>query len=233
MLILKSLAKGLGEPSVSPFCVKVMCLLRLSGLDWRADYDADPRKTPKGKLPVLVDGDEVIADSAAIRAHLERRAGVDFDEGLDAAARGRAHALTRMMEEHYYFHLVSERWLDEDAWPATRAAGFANLPPVVRSIVPLLVRRDLRRAMHGQGAGRYSKAERGERCAADLDAVAAALGEKAFLFADAPTAADASVAPLVSSSLNGAENSVLRRAVEARPALVAYAERARTALYPA
>ena len=68
MLELITYKPAFSEPSGSPFCVKAMCLLRMSGLDWTPDFDADPRKAPISKLPVLRDGTRRIADSNALKS---------------------------------------------------------------------------------------------------------------------------------------------------------------------
>lgn len=232
MLILQSFPAARGEPSMSPFCVKAMCLLRMAGLEWRADFEADVRKAPKAKFPVLIDGAETIADSAAIRAHLEAKAGVDFDAGLDARDLALSHALVRMAEEHLYFIVLHESWAPDDAWAATRASAFGRLPPVLRSVVPPMVRRIVKRDLRGQGTGRFSDDERAERGGRDLAAIRAALGEGPFLFGDAPTAADASVGPMLGSLRGGAVSTKLREMVAQDDALTAYLYRVRVALYP-
>lgn len=66
MLSLISYNPAFGQPSGSPFCTKALCLLEMSGVDWKIDFDNDPRKTPMGKLPVLRDGSKIVPDSAYI-----------------------------------------------------------------------------------------------------------------------------------------------------------------------
>ncbi len=56
MLKLMTYKPAFGEPSASPFCTKAICLLNMSGLDWKPEYTSDPRKAPMAKLPVLRDG---------------------------------------------------------------------------------------------------------------------------------------------------------------------------------
>ncbi|MEO1920221.1 MAG: hypothetical protein ABGW81_11065 [Paracoccaceae bacterium] len=53
MLTLSTYYKAYGEPSASPFGIKAIFLLQLSGLEWKLKYNNDPGKTPKGKMPVL------------------------------------------------------------------------------------------------------------------------------------------------------------------------------------
>ena len=72
MLILHTFGPAFGLPDPSPFCMKAMALLKMSGLEHQC-VSGDPRKAPKGKLPCLVDGDATIADSTFIRWHLEEK----------------------------------------------------------------------------------------------------------------------------------------------------------------
>ena len=96
MMVLRSFPEGFGCPSLSPFCVKAMHLLTASGVDWTVDFQSDPRKAPKGKFPVLVDGDVIVADTWAIRAHLLNRTGADLDAGLSVRERAQGTALARL-----------------------------------------------------------------------------------------------------------------------------------------
>lgn len=78
MLKLITFPVAFGEPSASPFCVKAMCLLQFSGVNWTPKFTSDPRKIPNGKLPILINGGKTIADSDGIRAHLEKAFKTDF-----------------------------------------------------------------------------------------------------------------------------------------------------------
>lgn len=79
-----------GEPTGSPFCVKAMCLLALAEAEWRPVVVDDPRRMPHGKLPVLRDGDRLIPDSEAIRAHLDLMARIWMPGSAGANGRSRA-----------------------------------------------------------------------------------------------------------------------------------------------
>ncbi|MEM7439852.1 MAG: Tom37 metaxin N-terminal-like domain-containing protein, partial [Pseudomonadota bacterium] len=96
-----------GELNGSPFCVKALALLQMSGLDFETEIIDDPRKQPKGKLPVLHDEGTVIPDSSLIRVHLEQKYGLDFDAGLDPRQKAESHAIVRMLEEGLYFLIVA------------------------------------------------------------------------------------------------------------------------------
>ena len=62
-------------------------------------------------MPFIDDDGERIADSTFIRAHIERKYGVDLDEGLDSHARAEAWAIERMVENHFGFAVGYTRCL--------------------------------------------------------------------------------------------------------------------------
>ena len=66
---------------------------------------AMPPSSPKGQLPYIDDDGERVADSTFIRAHIERKYGFDFDDGLDPLERAQAWAFERMIEHHLYWAL--------------------------------------------------------------------------------------------------------------------------------
>ncbi len=86
MIVLHTFGKQHDMIDPSPFVAKAHALLRFAGLPYEA-VPADVRKAPRGKLPVLIDDGETIADSTFIRFHIEKKYGHDFDAGLDARAR--------------------------------------------------------------------------------------------------------------------------------------------------
>lgn len=233
MLTLLTFGPSFEMPSHSPFCVKAMALLHLSGRDWQPKYLSDPRKMPLGRLPVLRTAQgRLIADSARIEAYLEAE-GASFSAGLNAQDKACSHALIRMVEGHLVAGMAHDRWLRDDCWPIVRAAFFDRVPGPMRGVVAGMIRRKLRAAMTSHGIAQFSEAERLDRLGRDLDAITTTLGDKTFLFADHPTAADAATAPVLDMIRTLPCDTGLRRLVRENAALMGYLERARPALYPA
>ena len=229
MITLLTFPAEFGEPSASPFGVKAVCLLNMSGQDWKT-APADVRKMPKEKLPVLKVGDKLIPDSENIRAYLEQQ-GADFDTGLGDADRAASRAFIRMAEEHLYFHLVADRWLRDDVWPMTRDTFFGMIPKVMRGIITNKIRKSLRAGLRTQGIGRFTEAERAERVALDLTAIKLQLGDEAFLFGNTPTAADASICPMLSALTTIPLPTEVSNLVKNDDVLRGYIARMRDALY--
>jgi len=229
MLNLLTFPTHFGEPGGSPFAIKAICLLNMSGQTWKQS-DADVRKMPKAKLPVLKVGERLIPDSENIRSYLEEQ-GADFDKGLSDAERAASRAFIRMAEEHLYFHLVADRWLRDDVWPITRDAVFGMIPKPMRGLITGKIRKNLRAGIYTQGIGRFTEAERAERVAKDLHAIKLQLGDKPFLFGDAPTAADASVCPMLSGLASIPLPTEVSNLVKNDAVLTDYIARMRDALY--
>ncbi|MBL1436584.1 MAG: glutathione S-transferase family protein [Rhodobacteraceae bacterium] len=232
MLKLITYPAAFGAPSASPFGVKAMCFLKMAGAEWEMSSNADPRKTPKGKLPLLVDGDMKISDSEDIRAYLEQKFSVDFDEGLSPEQRATSRAVIRMCDEHLYFALVCDRWLNDANWEVVRAEFFGMIPKLVRGFVTKKIRQQVRRSMHAQGMGRHSVEERLVRADLDMSAIMALVGDKPFLFGDVPTAADASAVPMLAAMAGSPTETRLSKRINNDAPLMAYLDRVNKALYP-
>lgn len=231
MITLITYAPAFGQPAGSPFCVKAMWLLNLSGQPWQREDTADPRKMPKGKLPVIRVDDRLIADSDNIRTYLEQQ-GADFDRGLSDMDRATSRAFVRMAEEHLYFHIVLDRWGDDRVWPTVRDTYFAMIPKVLRGLITNRFRRQVMEGAKFQGLGRLTPSERMDRIEPDLAAITTRLWQGKFLFGDRPTAADASVAAMLAAMRATPGDTLLRNRIEGDEMLTAYIDRAEAAMRP-
>ena len=84
MITLFQIPGGWGEPSASPFCVKLECYLRMAGHEFKNEM-GDPRKAPRGKVPWIDDDGSVICDSQLAIEHLKKKHGDPLDAKLSAA----------------------------------------------------------------------------------------------------------------------------------------------------
>lgn len=232
MITLHSFGPAFGLPDPSPFCIKAEILLKLSGLPYQR-ASGDLRRAPKRKLPLIVDDGMTVADSSFIRFHLESRHGIDFDEGLDAERRGVLWAVEKMLEEQIYWIIVEERWMDDANFARGPANFFKTVPALLRPLVCAMVRREVRRNLHGHGIGRHSQAERLVLAARALDSIVAILGERDYLGGNAPAGGDAALGAFMIAGLCPLFDSAFRGQVEARPSLTAYATRMRDRFFPA
>lgn len=223
---------GFGEISGSPFAVKAIALMEMSGQAYELDVNPDPRKSPKKKWPVLTDGAQVIPDSDQIREHLEVKYGVDFDAGLSAEQKAVSRMVIRTFEENVYFAIMASRWMDDARWEKTKEAFFAGMPPVIGGFIANSVRKGVVKQCIAQGMGRHSEAEQVARLAKDIEAFVTLLGDKPFLHGERPTGADASAVPMLRAMASFPDRSALGDLVLENPVLVAYIERGKAEMYP-
>ena len=231
MITLYTFGPAFGLPDPSPFVTKAEVLLKMSGLPYRTDTKGF-NKAPKGKLPYICDGEDIIADSNFIRLHLERRYNIDFDRWLSPKERGLAFAIEKMCEDHLYWLLMHARWVDDANFKRGPAKFFDAAPAPVRPFVKWLIRRRIRQALHGQGAGRYSESERtilADRAFASLSAI---LGDKPYIMGHQPCGADANVFAFVLGALCPVSDSGMRTSADSYSNLRNYCARLKRQYYP-
>jgi glutathione S-transferase len=233
MIELFQFPPAFGVPSASPFCVKLELLLKMANIPYENRYDADVRKAPKAKLPyVVIDQKETISDSELVLRRLKKSGQFTLDNGLSAVQKAQCTAVTRLVEDHLYWLLIRERWLNEDVWPVLRSTFFAKLPPVVRSIVPGIVRRQVRKRIHGQGLGRHSEEELAYFAEQDFRALDVLLSDKPFMLCERICSVDATVYGLLCSVYYPDFETPLKAIALGHPTLVAYCDRITRDYFP-
>jgi len=148
-----------GIPNPSPFCVKIETYLRMAGLDYKIDPSADLQKAPKGKFPYISDGETILADSSFIVDYLVKTYGDRVDNHLSTREKAEAHAIGKMCGESLYWTALYSRWVEPQNWPILKVDLFKMLPPLLRRIIPGIVRKRVFRDLKGQGYGRHSREE--------------------------------------------------------------------------
>ena len=231
MITLFTFGPAFGLPDPSPFVTKAEVLLKLSGLPYATNAKG-LRRAPKGKLPYIDDDDAIVADSTLIRMHLEERHGVDFDKGLSPAEKGIAWAFEKMCEDHLYWAVVHSRWMNRSNFDKGPRGFFDIAPAPIRPLVIGVIRRRVRRDLHGQGLGRNSSDEIERLAARGVAAIADQLGDKPFLMGPAPCGADATAFAWVLSILCPRFETPIRDAAEQRANLVAYRDRGLRQWFP-
>jgi glutathione S-transferase len=222
---------GFEMPDTSPFVIKTEVQLKMAGLSYQRESGIPPQ-APKGKLPYIIDDAEVIPDSTFIRAHIERKYGVDLDKGLDARQRAEAWAIERMLEDHLYFAMVWFRWIVPE--------NFAKGPARFADIVPEAQREQMRREMQtrkdadmrSHGIGRHTPQEIALLGKRSIDAVSLVLGENTYMMGEQITGVDASAFGVLAAVLTPFFDTPLRQAVLGHPNLVAYVQRMMQRYYP-
>ncbi|QAY94367.1 glutathione S-transferase [Methylovirgula ligni] len=213
----------------SPFCLKAETYCRLAEIEFRT-VDSLPLRAPRGKLPFLTDGPEKIPDSARIISYLKQRYGDRLDGELDATQRAKGHLIRRCCEESLYFTILYSRWIDPEGWKVIKRALFGAAPPLVRDAVAAMARRGVRRALYGQGYGRFAPQEVFTHGAADLEALAAFIAPDGFAVGARPTSYDATLFAFLTNILEAPVETSLKAAAQKYPELSAYLARMRAHL---
>lgn len=219
------------HPSFSPFCLKAMCLLDMSGQDWEPSFMTDPSKMPYARLPVLKTPETLIPDSGRIQVWLEER-GAGFDDALSGGERAHSHALVRMVEDGLRYGLVHDRWLRDECWAVLRDQFFGALPLPLRGTIAGSARKRIRRMLEMQGTAQFSEADRLSRMARDLDAIRETLGNTDYLFGPMPSSADAAIVPVLDMIRTLPCETRLRALVRDDDRISSYLDRASAVLYP-
>ena len=227
MITLIQFPSSLGLTSPSPFCVKAEALLRVSGVPYQVECWSNPSKAPKGKLPIIRDGDITIADSTFIRKHLETNHGIDFDIHLTRKQRATANAFTKLCEEHLYWVSAYSRWIEPHNWPVVRDAYFGDMPALLRPVITRRLRKAVRNKLNAQGMGLHSRDEIYQLAAEDISSLADYLGDSTFFMGAHHSAVDATVYAFVSGLLHCDIPSPAKDACASHPHLVSYCERMR------
>ena len=132
-------AGALGVESFSPFCLKVHRALRAKGLAYTRRHGRDPSAframNAAAQVPVLLVGDEPVADSTRILRRLEQLGGPSLLAGLDARARAEAWLWEELSDTAVNGFLVASRWADDANWPAVKEAYFAGMPGIVKVLL--------------------------------------------------------------------------------------------------
>jgi glutathione S-transferase len=229
MITLITFRPAFGEAAASPFCVKAIWLLRMANVEWQREDTDDPRSYPHAKLPALRIGEKIIPDSDNIRSYLETL-GADFDAGLSDMEKATSRAFIRMAEEHMYFHIVLDRWGNDDVWPVIRDHYFAIIPKLLRGFITNKLRKTVQLGMNAQGLGRLTPQQRIERLEPDLQAIVTRLWHGTYLFGEHPTAADVSVAAMLGAMRATPGTTLLKTRIAEDEVLCRYIDRMQGAM---
>ncbi len=184
----------------SPFCTKARICLQLKGIPFRrvtltvSRMRELRRLSGFGKVPVLVQGGQVVADSTAIVRHLETLQPDPPLRPADPAARAYCDLIEDWADESLYHVVGAFKWLN----PANRAAALHNtmselgggpLAPLIGRVVASRIARRYR----AQGYGPEALGHFEERMRDGLTTLEGLLGERSLLLGRSVTVADVAV----------------------------------------
>ena len=231
MIQLYQFAPAFGLPNASSFCLKLETYLRMANIPFESVYGMDMGKTPKGKMPYIVDGDKKIGDSSFVIDYLKQTYGDTLDANLSAVDRAISLAMCRLIEDNLYWAMVHDRWIEPENWEKTKVAFFSELPPIIRSIVPGLARKETQKYLKAHGMGKHSPEEIYAIGIADIVALSDFLADKPFFFGTAPTSLDAAAYGILANILWTPFESPLKNKAQKLANIVACCDRIRDRYY--
>jgi glutathione S-transferase len=218
--------------NASPFCLKLETYLRMADLPYKVTSEDMLDKAPKGKMPYIDDAGKKIGDSNLVIEYLIQTYGDRTDGHLSPSDRGISLAMRRLIDENLYWCLVYSRWIDEANWAVTRSTYFGNLPPVVKQILPGVLRKKTLKSLEGHGLGKHTPEEIYAIGSRDLIALSGFLSGKPFFFGDQPTVLDAAAYGIVRNLLEVPIVSPLNAQAKQLDNLVAFSHRMTDRFYP-
>jgi glutathione S-transferase len=219
-----------GLPSLSPFCTKVETYLKMVNLPYEVVIENNPRRGPKGKMPVLRDGEMTIPDSSFIIRYLQNKYGNSLDANLSEKEIAVSHAVQRLIEENLYFVILYSRWIDPNGKQIIDAAFQSFFPKPLARLALAWIRRNLTSQAKAQGIGRHSLDEIYQIGELDIKAISQILGKNTFFLGDEPHTIDATVYAFLETILLTPLNGRLNTILGIYPELIAYCEKMRSYL---
>jgi len=231
MITLQTFGPLFGLPDPSPFVTKADVLLKMSGIPYQAAV-GNFRQAPKGKMPYIEDRGVKIGDSTLIRLHLEQNYGVDFDKHLGPGERGIAWSVEKMLEDNLYWALIHARWMNDANFRKGPANFFTTIPAPIRPVIVSMIRRTVRKNLHGHGLGRHTDNEIVTLASRAIDSLAAILGDNTYLMGPNKCGADATAFAFAVGVLCPLFDTPIRTHAEKHGNLVVYCERMHKEFYP-
>jgi len=231
MLTLHQYPPVWGLPSLSPFCIKVETYLRMADLPYQVVIENNPRKGPKGKMPMLRDGERIIPDSSFIIDYLREKYAIKLDVSLSAGQKAIAHATQKMIEENLYFVVLYSRWIDPVGKAVVDKEFRQFFPALVSGLALKWIRGNLKKQSYFQGIGRHTRDEVYAVGCRDIMAISHLMGENLFFFGDAPSSVDATVYGFLSTIAGSGFDNPLKKCLSECGNLVNYCERIKQKYY--
>jgi hypothetical protein len=233
MITLFAAGAGFGLPEISPYVTKTEVQLMMAGLDYKKTTGS--RETaPKGQLPWIEDAAVAIGDSTFIRAHIERKYGIDLDIGLSGKERAQAWAIERMIENQLGWVSAYFRHLDPTNFAKGAARWFDQAPESMREDLRRGLREAIAANVRAVGVGRHLREEVAWLGGLSLRSLDELLEDKAYLMRDShPVGVDATAFAMLAGIMTPHFDSPLRLEAEGYPRLVDYVGRMMAQFYPA
>ncbi|KAM5282826.1 failed axon connections homolog isoform 3-T3 [Hipposideros larvatus] len=182
-----------GVPSLSPFCLKMETYLRMADLPYQNYFGG--KLSAQGKMPWIEYNHERVSGTEFIIDFLEEKLGVNLNKHLGPHERAISRAVTKMVEEHFYWTLAYCQWVDNlnETRKMLSLSGGGPFSNLLRWIVCHITKGIVKREMHGHGIGRFSEEEIYMLMEKDMRSLAGLLGDKKYIMGPKLSTLDATV----------------------------------------
>nr|XP_058939682.1 failed axon connections homolog isoform X5 [Kogia breviceps] len=182
-----------GVPSLSPFCLKMETYLRMADLPYQNYFGG--KLSAQGKMPWIEYNHEKVSGTEFIIDFLEEKLGVNLNKNLGPHERAISRAVTKMVEEHFYWTLAYCQWVDNlnETRKMLSLSGGGPFSNLLRWVVCHITKGIVKREMHGHGIGRFSEEEIYMLMEKDMRSLAGLLGDKKYIMGPKLSTLDATV----------------------------------------
>uniref|UniRef100_A0A8C5QX78 Failed axon connections homolog, metaxin like GST domain containing n=1 Tax=Leptobrachium leishanense TaxID=445787 RepID=A0A8C5QX78_9ANUR len=180
-----------GIPSLSPFCLKMETYLRMADLPYQNYFDG--KLSPQGKMPWIEYNHTRVSGTEFIIDFLEEKLGVNLNKNLNPHQRAVSRAITKMVEEHFYWTLAYCQWVENLHETQKMITIPGPLSDLLKWILCHLTKGIVKREMYGQGIGRFSEEEIYRLMEKDMRSLAGLLGDKKYFMGPKFSTLDATV----------------------------------------
>ena len=104
-----------------------------------------------------------------------------------------------MTEEHLYWMVVYNRFVDPLSKPFMMKAMFDGMPTEQAEAIFAVLQENAKKEMHGHGIGRHTQSDIYAFGKGDLDAISNYLGTKRYFFGEELTSVDVAIVPVVAN----------------------------------
>ncbi|XP_078069801.1 failed axon connections homolog isoform X2 [Mustelus asterias] len=168
------------------------CCISLTRIASNQNY-FDGKLSPQGKMPWIEYNHQKVSGSEFIIDFLQDKLGVNLNKHLDSGERAVSRAITKMMEEHFYWAIVYCQWIDNLHETRKILSVSGPFSGFLKWILCHLTRGIVKREMYGQGIGRFSKEEIYTLMEKDMRSLSVILGDKKYIMGPRPSTVDAAV----------------------------------------
>lgn len=185
-------AEGSRIQNYSPFCSKVETFLKLNDIEFKhTEFNGPLKRFPKEKLPVIIHNGKMISDSHFILEYLTKNFSITMDKGLKQLDHAQGRAFISMIEEHLYWALVCERWMEDKNWNRLKLIFLKGVPRPIAFLIGNMARKNIIKNCIGQGYGRFSLEERLKIAKEIIQSISIFIGSKSFVFGEKISSYDA------------------------------------------